>query len=364
MPVTIHKATPGSVAELADCVAGARRVHPHGARTKPRLADAGDELGITSVDVSGLKGIVDYDPGELLITARAGTPMAEIEARLAGEGQSLSFDPMFVAAGCTLGGTLASSLSGPGRQRRSGIRGAVAGVEYIDPEGRSISARREGAKNAEGFDFSALLVGSFGRLGVIHEATLKTFPTPGAFLTASFELGHIENTIAAAREISLRPVETYAIHIAPPGNLLVRVGGDPTENEAAIDRIEAAISSSATRLRGGPEIARWEGARDCTWARGRALVKIPTTLSDLSDLDATLGRLDSKRRYNCAGNVAFASFDQQNATSLSDGLSELGMTGIVLRGETESIRLGDERFRTASGTVKGLMDPGAKFLNL
>ncbi len=339
-------------------------MHPHGARSKPRLADSSREIGVTNVDLTGLNGIVEYEPSEFVITALAGTPVSEVEAKLAEHGQFLPFDPMFVSGGSTIGGAVASGLSGPGRQRFGGVRDFVIGIKFVDADGRKLSAGGKVVKNAAGFDFPKLFVGSLGRLGVLYEITFKVFPTPDSYLTTSFELGHVESAISAAREISVLPFDAYAIHISPPGNLMVRLGGAPAANETTAERIEAAISSSSTRLRGEAETARWNGARNCDWAQGRALIKIPSTPGILSDLDATLGRLDSKRRYSCAGNVAFASLDLRNVDALADGLDDIGLTGLVLRGDCDALRIGSQPSKAPEARVKRAMDPHDKFLPL
>lgn len=119
---------------LADAVASSARVLPVAGGTKPALSTA--PHGVVALDVGGLRGIVDYDPAELTLTARASTPLSEIAAVLARHGQYLPFDPPLAAAGATLGGTVAAGVGGPGAYRYGGVRDFVLGVRFVDGAGR------------------------------------------------------------------------------------------------------------------------------------------------------------------------------------------------------------------------------------
>ena len=102
---------------------------------------------------------------------------------LAEHGQYLPFDPPLAAAGATLGGTVAAGLSGPGRYRYGGVRDFVLGVRFVDGMGNLVRGGGKVVKNAAGFDFPKLMVGSLGRLGVLAELSFKVFPQPPAFAT-------------------------------------------------------------------------------------------------------------------------------------------------------------------------------------
>ncbi len=123
-------------------------------------------------------GIVAYEPTELVITARAGTPLAEIETLLAAEGQMLAFEPPHFGGRATWGGCVAAGLSGPRRPYAGAVRDVVLGVRIVDGSGRDLSFGGQVMKNVAGFDVSRLMVGALGTLGVILEASLKTLPKP------------------------------------------------------------------------------------------------------------------------------------------------------------------------------------------
>ncbi|HEY6887587.1 MAG TPA: FAD-binding protein, partial [Solirubrobacter sp.] len=148
---------------------------PVAGATKPALTGG--------LDVAGLRGIVEYDPAELTFTALAGTPLREIVTALAEHGQYLPFDPPWVDAGATLGGTVAAGLSGSCSHRHGGIRDFVLGVRFLDGTGRLVGGGGKVVKNAAGFDLPKLFVGSVGRLGVLVQLSLKVFPAPAAWAT-------------------------------------------------------------------------------------------------------------------------------------------------------------------------------------
>jgi glycolate oxidase FAD binding subunit len=133
------------------------------------------------------RGIVDYEPSELVITARAGTPLAEIEAALAERNQMLGFEPPHFGTDATLGGTLACGLSGPRRPYAGAARDFVLGMKIINGNGELLSFGGQVMKNVAGYDVSRLMVGALGTLGVLLEASLKVLPRPAEELTLARE---------------------------------------------------------------------------------------------------------------------------------------------------------------------------------
>ncbi|MGB3120775.1 MAG: FAD-binding protein, partial [Verrucomicrobiales bacterium] len=115
--------TPATLSELREAVLSAPRVLAVGAETKPRLSAVGAE----KISTRNLRGILEYEAAEFTFTALAGTPLSEVVSTLAEQGQYLPFDPMLVDAGSTLGGMVASGLSGPGRYRYGGVRDFILG---------------------------------------------------------------------------------------------------------------------------------------------------------------------------------------------------------------------------------------------
>lgn len=181
--------TPDLTQELADRVRTA-----HAATTPLAIVGNGTKawLGRAVVgdilDVSGHRGIVSYEPSELVITARAGTPLAVIEAALAERGQCLAFEPPHYGTDATLGGTVACNLSGPARPYAGACRDFVLGVRMVNGKGEVLRFGGEVMKNVAGYDLARLMAGAQGTLGVLLEVSLKVLPRPAAELTLALEM--------------------------------------------------------------------------------------------------------------------------------------------------------------------------------
>ena len=176
---------------LDDIVSAVRAAHA--SHTQRRIRGAGSKdfygglLAGEVLDVAGYRGIVAYEPTELYITARCGTPLAEIEAALAEKGQMLAFEPPHFS-GATVGGCVAAGLSGPRRQQAGAVRDFVLGVKLVDGSGQVLNFGGQVMKNVAGYDVSRLIAGSLGTLGVIAEVTLKVLPKPVAEQTLVFAM--------------------------------------------------------------------------------------------------------------------------------------------------------------------------------
>ena len=176
-----------SAEEVAEAVKAAiardERLEIIGAGTKRSL---GRPVHATdTLDVSGCKGIVSYEPSELILSARAGTSLGEIEALLAANDQILAFEPpdfgsLFgvSAAQATLGGTVAVNASGPRRFKAGAARDHILGVTAVSGRGEIFKAGGKVVKNVTGYDLPRLLAGSFGTLAVMTEITMKVLPKP------------------------------------------------------------------------------------------------------------------------------------------------------------------------------------------
>jgi len=147
----------------------------------------GRDCSAETLSVAQHRGIVDYQPGELVLSARAGTPLSELQACLAGEGQHLPFEPPQFDGRATLGGTLACNLSGPARPWAGSIRDAVLGLGLISGSGEILRFGGKVMKNVAGYDISRLQAGALGTLGVISEVSLKVLPQAEQILTLRYE---------------------------------------------------------------------------------------------------------------------------------------------------------------------------------
>ena len=146
----------------------------------------------TLLDMSAHHGIIDYAPTELVLTARSGTPLSEVEALLAEQNQMLAFEPPNFGAphldtGATLGGCIASGLSGPRRAYSGAVRDFVLGVGILDGRGQHTKFGGQVMKNVAGYDVSRLMTGAMGTLGVLLDVSLKVLPRPAATLSLRFE---------------------------------------------------------------------------------------------------------------------------------------------------------------------------------
>lgn len=176
-------------------------------------------------------GIVDYEPTELVITARCGTPLAEIEAALADRNQMLAFEPPHFGIGATFGGAVASGLSGPRRATSGAVRDFILGAKLLDGKGQVLSFGGQVMKNVAGYDVSRLLAGSLGTLGVMLEMSVKVLPRPMRETTLRFEASEID----ALRMLNEwggmpLPVSASCWHC---GVLTVRLSGAEAAVEAA-----------------------------------------------------------------------------------------------------------------------------------
>lgn len=146
-------------------------------------AGSGEALAL-----SGHSGVVNYQPTELILTARTGTPLSAIEVALAERDQMLGFEPPHFGAGATLGGTVACGLSGPRRPYAGSVRDCVLGIKMINGKGEILRFGGEVMKNVAGFDLSRLMVGALGTLGLLLEVSLKLLPRPESETTLVFEM--------------------------------------------------------------------------------------------------------------------------------------------------------------------------------
>ena len=134
-----------------------------------------------------LSGVTSYEPSELVVTVRAGTPLAELEALLAEQGQCLPFEPPHFASAATVGGMVAAGLSGPARASVGAVRDYVLGAGLINGRGEVLAFGGQVMKNVAGYDVSRVLAGSLGTLGVIADVSLKVLPVAPAEATLAFE---------------------------------------------------------------------------------------------------------------------------------------------------------------------------------
>lgn len=344
--------------QLEEIVAAVRAAHDNHSPLRIRGAGSKDFYGgLLSgevLDVSGHRGIVAYEPTELYITARAGTPLAEIEAVLAENKQMLAFEPPRFS-GATVGGCVAAGLSGPRRQQAGAVRDFVLGVKLVDGTGQVLNFGGQVMKNVAGYDVSRLIAGSLGTLGVVAEVTLKVLPTPVAETTRVFEVDEGE----AIRHLNAwggRPLPISA-SFWHDGRLWLRLSGA----SAAVD--------AATKVLGGEAIAtvdaenHWNSVREQTHPAfaGGALwrLSLPTT--------AAPPGLDGLLAIEWGGGLRWYAGDQD---AVRGAAARAGGHAVLYRAP-ESLRIREGAFAPLSPALlalhrrlkkvfdpKGILNPG------
>lgn len=236
-------------ARIAAACAGrhALAIHAGGTRAffgRPALGEP--------LDVSAHRGVVAWEPSELVVTARAGTPLAELEALLASGGQMLAFEPPRFSSASTLGGAIAAAMSGPRRPYAGAARDFVLGVRCANGRGELLSFGGRVMKNVAGYDVARLMCGAFGTLGVLLEVSLKVLPLPPGEITLAHPSAQAE-AIATMNRIAGTPLPlSGASH---DGECLrLRLSGAESSLRAA------AASLGGEPVPDGP--AYWEALRD------------------------------------------------------------------------------------------------------
>jgi glycolate oxidase FAD binding subunit len=180
-------------------------------------------------------GIVDYEPTELVVTVRSGTPLAELEAALTGKRQMLPFEPPHFGPTATVGGAVASGLAGPRRAAAGAMRDFILGASLLDGRAQLLSFGGRVMKNVAGYDAARTLAGSLGTLGVIVDVSLKVLPMPVAEQTLRFEVDETD-AIRLTNEWGGQPLPISAT-VWCDGVLTVRLSGAAAGVRAAMAKL-------------------------------------------------------------------------------------------------------------------------------
>lgn len=170
-----------------------------------------------TLSLARLNGVVDYQPGELLVVVRPGIPLAELEQTLAGSGQALAFEPPHWGPNATVGGTVACNLSGPRRVRAGAARDHLLGFEAVTGRGQIVRGGGRVVKNVTGYDLSKLMCGSFGTLAVFTELVLKVLPAAETERTVVVTGIDDAEAIALLIVASRSPHDVSGLAHLPPG---------------------------------------------------------------------------------------------------------------------------------------------------
>ena len=266
----------------------------------------GQSLQGEILDTTSLNGITSYEPSELVVTVKAGTPLAELEAALAEKNQCLPFEPphfekiwgttaepiemlpKFARTQTTVGGMVAAGLSGPSRASSGGVKDFILGVNMVNGKGEELRFGGTVMKNVAGYDVSRLMAGSMGTLGLITEVSIKVLPVSPAEATLKFECSQSE-ALNMLNAWGVQPLPLNAscwIREADQGVLYVRLRGAVAAVDAAIKKMGGHLQNAASG--NATVVADWQSLRnqnmdffklqgdECLWR-----LSVPDTAPDL-----------------------------------------------------------------------------------
>lgn len=358
---------PTEISELQEIVRSSDRLGVIGAGSKPALSVY--EATLERVDLTNLAGILEYQPDEFTFTALAGTRLLDVQAALDEYGQYLPFDPPLVEQGATLGGTVASGLSGPGRYRYGGLRDFLLGVTYIDGNGELLRTGGKVVKNAAGFDIPKLMIGSLGCYGALVELTFKVFPRPPAYATLRASYPSIEAAMAGLVDLSTSPLEIFALDISPGVDftrLLVRLGGVQESFAERAERAQAILQSEQVEiLYGEIEDEIWRSRREFSWVpEGAALVKVPLTPKGALGLYEAMSAASAEVNYSVGANLAWIAW-QEPVEALDTLLIQQELSGLLIFGiNGVSPRLGIRKGDAFARRIKAALDPTNRWVEV
>lgn len=355
--------SPSTTEEVAEVVRSSRRLHFVGGGTKRCLPGGAEAPLCDRLSLRKVEGVIEYEPGEYVFSARAGTPMSTIRKMLEDHGQYLPFDPPFVDEGSTLGGMVASGLNGPGRLRYGGIRDFLIGLTFVNGEGRILRGGGKVVKNAAGFDLPKFLVGSLGNYGVFTQLTFKVFPKPETFATVRFECDSLAVGLEVSTKIIRSRLEPDAVELLESGCTLARFGGTNAAIPRRAQRVLKEIGVKGKVLEEEEAEKFWREAAAFGWSeQGAALLKVPVTPDRILALDGFCEEAGSARRYGSAGNICWLSWPEGEPTErLDDGIRNLGLNGLAFGGGLARVRYGSWTRSEAMEAVRKVFDPENKF---
>ena len=376
---TLEASTAGDVVDaVADAARTGDRLEIRGGGSK---ALVGAPRDARLLDLSGLSGVVDYDPAELVLTAKPGTPLAEIEALLTGEGQMLAFDPfdhgpLFgrPAGAATLGGVLAAGVSGSRRVSAGGARDHLLGFHAVSGRGEAFVAGAKVVKNVTGYDLPKLAAGSWGRLFAMTEVTVKVLPAGRDTATIAAEglspdaaqraMAQIMGSSASAQAAAHLPLGLAG----GPSLTVIRLEGFGPSVAARVAMVAALWRDNAVRVLAADEAAQaWAGLRDLApLADGRPLWRINTPPSEGPAIVTALAPLGARWLFDWAGGLTWLSFDGDPAVVRAAAASAGGHAMLVrgdevLRRTTPALHPSAPGVTALEARVRHAFDPSGVF---
>jgi glycolate oxidase FAD binding subunit len=341
-----------------------------------------------TLDLSGLSGVTLYEPEELVLSAKAGTPLAEIEALVAAKGQQLAFEPMDCAAVLggtagrgTIGGVLAANLAGPRRFKAGAARDHLLGFSAVSGRGESFKSGGRVVKNVTGYDLCKLIAGSWGTLAAMTEVTLKVLPAPETEETVLVCGLAPEQAVAAMTTAMGSACDLSGAAHLPAGVAARLPAGSAASAGGAVTalRLEGFAPSVSHRRRlvevmmsplgevmtidASASRALWTAVRDVTpFAAGRhggegALWRISTAPSRGAELGALIaGKAEGEMLYDWAGGLiwlALAARDGAAASLVRQAVAATGGHATLIRAPA-AVRAAAQVFSPQDAAVAAL----------
>jgi glycolate oxidase FAD binding subunit len=354
-------AAPTSVQEVIDLVKSQPSIIPRGGGSKPSLWQCDDSTTLT--DMRNLSGILEYQSSEYTITVQAGTKLSEVIAILADNGQYLPFDPPLAYEDATIGGTVASGLSGPGAYRYGPLKDFIIGVKFVEGLGNLIRGGGKVVKNAAGFDFPKLFNGSMGRLGILTEVSFKVFPEPRSYVTLSFACDSPEEALKIIP--TLKGFDLEGVELDSEFNLSLRLGYQEATMDARKSGLEALVRKSLTMTLGELEAKLWQVTKAFEWHKPtNKLFKTATNPETALKLLRVINNDGWKTHLSNGGKVLYLSGDDStNSKSLDVILKEHQLPGLQMKGTVSKHPLiGNTSNLPFINRTQGALDPNGVFL--
>lgn len=295
---------------VADAAAGGGKLELRGGGTRSAF---GAPREAEPVSLAALTGVVDYDPAELVLTVRPGTPLAEVEALVAAEGQMLAFEP-WGGAGATIGGTVAAGVAGSRRVTAGSARDHLLGLTAISGRGEAFVAGAKVVKNVTGYDLPKLMAGSWGRLGVMTELTLKVLPRPRVAVTMLARGLSLRAAYAAmACALGSNAEVSAAAHLRT-GEMLLRVAGFAPSVEARCSALPGLLAAHCPLQRLADEEAQplWHRAMTGGDLSGEVRWKVHLPPRAAPDLIERLQPLGIEWAMDWGGGLVWVALDRHD----------------------------------------------------
>lgn len=302
---------PGDEKEMAEAIASARApLRIRGGGTRPVGASPAD----ATVSTACLEGITLYEPGALTVVARAGTPLAEVEAALAADGQRLPFEPadwrglLGTEGEPSIGAVVAGNISGPRRVQAGAARDSLIGVRFVDGTGAVVKNGGRVMKNVTGYDLVKLMAGSWGTLGVLTEVSFKVLPMPEAAASVTVEAADAASAVRAMAAALTSPWDVTGAAYLPGTGAMIRIEGFAASVDYRAGKLAAHLAphGAVTVERDHVRVAAaWRAVRDVAAFHGRAGDVWRISVKP-SDAPAVAARLGGEQIFDWGGGLVWA----------------------------------------------------------